>query len=128
MSTMTIGPGDIYCPHCLRPIEEFTADSDGYVFQCRFHGEIQHPFTVDADGRFWWDWDEKHPKPNPGCPWCGTCNISAGSWRVGKHVYWWCNRTACRSEWHGSWKLWPDTGEMRWMIHVPFVDVPWREL
>lgn len=122
---MRIGTGDVYCPRCLGEWIEYSISADREAFSCDSCGPIQTPHLIDADGRFWWGWNERNPAPNPGCPWCGTCNIGWSG--AAEPSFWWCKRSACRAAWRGHWTLYP-SGRMRWTLRVPTRDVPWREI
>ena len=123
-------PGDVYCPNCQSELLTMWVGSNSlWQFTCEGCGlGFEHPFRADADGRFEWIWDAEHPKPNPGCPWCGTCNIYAHSWLGGENYTWRCNRQSCEKFWRGRWTRhgsahnWRDD---RWTIRVPVSEVPW---
>lgn len=131
MSDVTIQAGDIYCPRCLGMSLEMRVDGFGVSWECPRCGEFEHPYGRNAEGRFDWTWDENHPKPNAGCPWCGSCNIAMGKdWKPSAnypafHAYWWCNRSSCRANWLGYWTHFVETNLTRWTIRVPVSTVPW---
>lgn len=131
MSDVTVRPGDLYCPRCLGAYIEMWVSGSGLSWDCRRCGRFEHPYGTDSESRFEWKWDENHPKPNPGCPWCGSCNIAMGKdWKPSGnyptfHVYWWCNRLSCRANWLGYWTLFAETNLARWTIRVPVQSVPW---
>lgn len=122
---------DLYCPLHLAPIEEMTLMGETLLYTCSrpLHGQFSWPSGSTPEGLFTWLWDEQHPKPNPGCPVCGTCNIAPGNgWRPSAveevdFYYWHCERYACRATWWGFWSQYPD-GRMRWTIRIPVADVP----
>lgn len=114
-------PGDVYCVRCLGERLSMRLErGDEPTWDCDdCHRTFTHPFHADAEGRFAWTWDEKHPKPNPGCPWCGTCNIRGVFVTSRGDGEFSCQRQSCRKFWRGGF-----TGD-RWKLHVPVGTVPW---
>jgi transposase-like protein len=127
MHSAKIKPGDVYCPHCLSErISMRIERGDVPAWDCEgCHREYEHPFHADEDGRFAWTWDAEHPQPNPGCPWCGTCNIrgvhvvSRGD---GQYV---CRRESCGKTWRGGFNVTESGSFSHWLVRVPVGSVPW---
>lgn len=130
-------PGDVYCPYCLGAIESIDFQPSSYskageiTFNCVRCGPFEHPHEADSEGRFAWSWNTEHPRPNPGCPWCGTCNITSDSVTYRGygpfHSYWKCYRESCGRNWIGYWTLYRRTTKpdrVRWTIRLRAGDVP----
>lgn len=117
---------DVYCPLCLGgPVTmRYNLGDSLCMFECEGCGsDFEHSFHVDDDGWFTWVWDEQHPKPNPGCPWCGTCNIRAIYVASQQIAHFSCRRSGCMKTWRGGWIT--KDGQTRWKLRVPVESVPW---
>lgn len=125
-------PGDVYCVFCLSErISMRIERHDIPTWDClECKKSFEQDFQGDEDGRFSWIWSDEHPAPNPGCPWCGTCNIRGvhvTSRGDGQFV---CRRQSCGKTWRGGFTLYDfrKSGGLRyfrWRIHVPVESVPW---
>lgn len=131
--TVRMLPGDVYCPFCLgEPLDMLVTDGNLFWSCVGQPGcgrqEFQHPYDADADGRFTWVWSDKYPKPNPGCPWCGSCNIRGVFVESRGDAQFICRRESCRTMWRGEWVRQGSSDNWqadRWKIHVPVESVPW---
>lgn len=132
MTSATVQPGDVYCTYCLSErISMHLLSSNSPDWDCEGCGRtFTQPFHADENGRFAWTWSDEHPRPNPGCPWCGTCNIrgvhvmSRGD---GQFV---CLRRSCGKTWRGGFTATRFTQDgpirmSRWTIRVPVSEIPW---
>ena len=114
-----IRDGDVYCPRCQNPsvAVEFT-----YAEHFWFCDSCDHKWVWDHDG-IDWIWPEG-AKTSPGCPFCGTQNIS-GEYSEDRRGFWSCLREMCGKTWRVFWTLYPD-GRKRWTIRIAARYVPFR--
>lgn len=127
MSNAKIKVGDVYCPRCgHNRIEMHLSHSNLVEWECDKCGVFDWPFEAGPDGQFDWVWDETHPAPTPGCPWCRSRNISFGGVEYGGLFEVRCHRQSCDRTWIGTWTRKNDDWRTdRWLIRVPIEEVPW---
>lgn len=122
---MMIRSGDVYCPRCGSARVGIDITHEHVFWGCE---DCQHQWTMEHDGTDW-EWPQGQ-KPNPGCPWCGTANITGHALPLDV-ADWTCNRVACRRQWRGRWTRYvnPDgTHRDRWTIRIPTSQVPFAWL
>lgn len=123
--TISIRQGDLYCPKCLSSQVDWQIWGSKVLIECTSYcGTLRWPYDSDAEGRFTWLWDDEHPAPNPGCPWCESRNITTRAITI--EDGWRCMRATCGRTWRGTWtRKNNDWRTDRWLIQVPVATVPW---
>lgn len=134
----TIQPGDVYCPRCRSTQIQVLHRQESWELECQSSScGNRWDWAYDYE-RHDWVWQESR-RPNPGCLWCGTCNIEllrvSGLPAVDgvSPGIWACGREACRRTWVGSFAVARFTADgplrmSRWTIRVPTPLVPFTWL
>lgn len=119
-SVIAFGQGDVYCPRCWTGRLDMTVMGENMLWDCScgWHASWDE-WTFDPSIPDW-VWPDGL-KPNPGCPWCSSCNILVQDLPPRESssdpFHWQCQRGLCGKKWRGSFRLFED-GSMRWLIRL----------
>lgn len=116
-----IHAGDVYCPRCGSWSVAMDITFENHFWFC---DQCNHRWDWNHDGVDW-IWPEG-AKPTPGCPFCGTQNITGHALPLDL-AQWRCNRQMCGKTWVGKWTQYAD-GRRRWTIRIAARDVPFIDL
>lgn len=120
------GEGDVYCPRCASSALSIWYDDQTGGYECAPCGWLGHfdnwvfdPTIPD------WVWPDGK-RPNPGCPWCTSCNITYFDPCIpGRPAEFTCRRSLCGKAWRGHYTRYAG-GRMRWTIRIDTSAVPHR--